>query len=239
MRIEPMTGVHADAVLAIYQAGIEEGNATFETRAPDWAAFTAARLPAHRFVAFAGGRVAGWVAASAVSGRRVYAGVVEHSVYVDPAARGRGTGRRLLDTLIASTEAAGIWTIQSGIFPENTVSLALHEVAGFRVVGTRERVGQHHGRWRDVILIERRSRAALLVRQDRAQQQHAETQPDRAGGHGNGYCPAASRMSGQYADDHETIQRGGSDASGCTRPPNGPVPDTARGDSQQRHDGGK
>jgi phosphinothricin acetyltransferase len=117
-----MTSAHAAAVLAIYQAGIAEGNATFETRAPDWAAFTAARLPAHRFVAFAGGRVAGWVAASAVSGRRVYAGVVEHSVYVDPAARGRGTGRRLLDTLIASTEAAGIWTIQSGIFPENTVS---------------------------------------------------------------------------------------------------------------------
>jgi phosphinothricin acetyltransferase len=159
MRIDPMTGAHADAVLAIYQAGIEEGNATFETRAPDWTAFTAARLPAHRFVAFAGGRVAGWVAASAASGRCAYAGVVEHSVYVDPAARGRGIGRRLLDTLIASTEAAGIWTIQSGIFPENTASLALHEAAGFHVVGTRERIGQHHGRWRDVIFIERRSPA--------------------------------------------------------------------------------
>ena len=93
VRIEPMTGAHAAAVLAIYQAGIAEGNATFETCAPDWAAFTAARLPAHRYVAIAGGRVAGWVAASAVSGRCVYAGVVEHSVYVHPAARGRGTGR--------------------------------------------------------------------------------------------------------------------------------------------------
>jgi L-amino acid N-acyltransferase YncA len=161
VRIEPMTGAHADEVLAIYQAGMEEGNATFETCAPDWAAFTAARLPAHRFVVTAQGRVAGWVAASAVSGRCVYAGVVEHSVYVHPAARGRGTGRRLLDTLIGSTEAAGIWTIQSGIFPENTASLALHETAGFRVVGTRERIGQHHGRWRDVIFIERRSPAVL------------------------------------------------------------------------------
>jgi L-amino acid N-acyltransferase YncA len=112
-RIEPMTGAHAAAVLTIYQDGIAEGNATFETCAPDWAAFTAARLPAHRFVAIAEGRVAGWVAASAVSGRCVYAGVVEHSVYVHPAARGRGTGRLLLGALIASTEAAGIWTIQS------------------------------------------------------------------------------------------------------------------------------
>jgi phosphinothricin acetyltransferase len=156
-RIEPMTGAHADAVLAIYQAGIEEGNSTFETCAPDWAAFTAVRLPAHRFIAIAGGRLAGWVAASAVSGRCVYAGVVEHSVYVHPAARGHGIGRRLLDALIASTEAAGIWTIQSGIFPENAASLALHQAAGFRMIGTRERIGQHRGRWRDVILIERRS----------------------------------------------------------------------------------
>jgi L-amino acid N-acyltransferase YncA len=170
VRIEPMTAAHADAVLAIYQAGIEEGNATFETSVPEWAAFTAARLPGHRFVATTGGQVAGWVAASAVSARRVYAGVVEHSVYVHPAARGRGTGRRLLDTLIASTEAAGIWTIQSGIFPENTASLALHRAAGFRVVGTRERIGQHHGRWRDVILIERRSPARLPAPgQDRPQ----------------------------------------------------------------------
>lgn len=152
-----MTDAHAAAVLAIYQAGIEEGNATFETRAPGWPDFTAARLPAHRFVATVAGQVAGWVAASAVSGRCVYAGVVEHSVYVDAAARGRGIGRQLLDELIASTEAAGIWTIQSGIFPENAASLALHRAAGFRVVGTRERIGCHYGRWRDVTLIERRS----------------------------------------------------------------------------------
>lgn len=157
MQIEPMTDSHANAVLAIYQAGIDEGNATFETRAPSWTAFTAARLPAQRFVATDRGTVLGWVAASAVSDRCVYTGVVEHSVYVSPAARGLGIGRRLLDALIASSEAAEIWTIQSGIFPENAASLALHHTAGFRVVGTRERIARHHGRWRDTVLIERRS----------------------------------------------------------------------------------
>ncbi len=104
----------------------------------------------------------GWVAVSAVSSRPAYAGVVEHSLYVDPAARGHGVGRALLDAVISSTEAAGIWTIQSGIFPENVTSLALHERAGFRVVGVRERIGRHHGRWRDVVLVERRSASALL-----------------------------------------------------------------------------
>jgi len=157
VRIEAMADAHAAAVLGIYQAGIDEGNASFETCAPGWAAFTAARLPGYRFVATVAGQVAGWVAASPVSGRCAYAGVVEHSVYVHPDARGQGIGRRLLQALVASTEAAGIWTIQSGIFPENAASLALHRAAGFRVVGTRERIGWHRGRWRDVILIERRS----------------------------------------------------------------------------------
>jgi L-amino acid N-acyltransferase YncA len=101
--------------------------------------------------------VVGWVAVSMASARPVYAGVVEHSVYVAPAAHGRGVGLILLGALIASTEAAGIWTIQSGVFPENTVSLRLHQRAGFRIIGTRERVGRHHGRWRDVLLLERRS----------------------------------------------------------------------------------
>jgi phosphinothricin acetyltransferase len=156
-RIEVMTGAHAAAVLEIYQAGIDEGNATFETRTPGWEEFTAARLPAHRYVAITGTSVLGWVAASAVSARPVYRGVVEHSVYVHPAGRGQGTGRALLDALIASTETAGIWTIQSSIFPENTASAALHRAAGFRVVGTRERIARHHGRWRDTVLIERRS----------------------------------------------------------------------------------
>lgn len=152
-----MTERHAADVLAIYQAGIDEGDATFETQAPDWPEFTAARLPGHRFVASDGAGVLGWVAVSPVSSRCVYAGVVEHSVYVHPAARGRGIGYLLLGALIASTETAGIWTIQSGIFPENTASLALHQAAGFRVVGTRQRLGCYRGRWRDVVLIERRS----------------------------------------------------------------------------------
>jgi L-amino acid N-acyltransferase YncA len=150
----------ADAVLAIYQAGLDTGQASFETVAPTWETFDRTRLPNQRHVATdpASGAVLGWVAAAAVSTRQVYAGVVEHSVYVQPDAYGRGVGRLLLDALIASTEAAGIWTIQAGIFPENTASLALHRAAGFRIVGTRERVGRHHGRWRDVLLLERRSR---------------------------------------------------------------------------------
>ncbi len=156
--VTAMLPEHAEQVLAIYQAGIDGGDATFETAAPDWGAFDAAKLPDHRLVAVEGdGRVLGWAAVVPVSDRCAYAGVVEHSVYVHPDARGRGVGAVLLDALIASTEAAGIWTIQSGIFPENTVSLALHAKAGFRVIGTRERIGRHHGVWRDVTLVERRS----------------------------------------------------------------------------------
>jgi phosphinothricin acetyltransferase len=159
MLIRRMAVDDAAAVLAIYQAGLDGGDASFETRAPAWAAFDAARLPDHRFVAAdpASGEVLGWVTVSAVSSRCVYAGVVEHSVYVHPDARGRGVGRALLEALIASTEAAGIWTVESGVFPENRASLALHTACGFRVVGTRELLGRHHGRWRDVVLLERRS----------------------------------------------------------------------------------
>ena len=156
--IRAMQRANASRVLAIYQAGLDAGDASFETEAPSWAAFDASKLPGHRYVAVADGEVLGWVAATAVSGRCAYAGVVEHSVYVDAAARGRGVGAALLQALIASTEATGIWTIQSGIFPENSVSLRLHQRAGFRVVGTRERIGCHHGRWRDVVLMERRVR---------------------------------------------------------------------------------
>ncbi|MEV4199656.1 GNAT family N-acetyltransferase [Micromonospora globbae] len=158
--VRPMTADDADRVLAIYQAGLDGGNASFETTAPTWTAFDAAKLHDHRFVAVdADDHVLGWVAVSPTSARAVYAGVVEHSVYIDPAAQGRGVGRLLLEAAIASTEAAGIWTIQSGVFPENAASLTLHQRAGFRTIGTRERVGRHHGRWRDVILLERRSPA--------------------------------------------------------------------------------
>ncbi|HTT52386.1 MAG TPA: metalloregulator ArsR/SmtB family transcription factor [Streptosporangiaceae bacterium] len=157
--IRAMCAADAAQVLAIYQAGLDAGQASFETQAPSWAAFDAARLPGHRYVAAdpGTGRLLGWVAVSPVSSRPVYAGVVEHSVYVDPAAQRRGVGAGLLRALISSTEAAGVWTIQSGIFPENTASLRLHERAGFRVVGVRERLGRHCGRWRDVVLLERRS----------------------------------------------------------------------------------
>jgi phosphinothricin acetyltransferase len=156
----PLTAEHADQVLAIYQAGVDEGNATFETTAPSWEAFDAAKLPGHRFAALDDdGTALGWIAATPVSDRCAYAGVVEHSVYVHPDARGRGIASALLKALIDSTEAAGIWTIQSGIFPENVASLAVHERAGFRIIGTRERIGRHRGVWRDVVLVERRSPA--------------------------------------------------------------------------------
>ena len=159
--IRPMRPDDAGQVLAVYQAGLDSGQASFETAAPDWEAFDAAKLPGHRFTAADGdGRVLGWVAVSPVSARRVYAGVVEHSVYVLPGYHRRGIGAALLRALIGSTEAAGIWTIQSSLFPENTASVRLHEQAGFRVVGTRERIARHHGRWRDTVLIERRSAAA-------------------------------------------------------------------------------
>ncbi|MGW1376667.1 N-acetyltransferase family protein [Streptomyces sp. NPDC002446] len=149
---------HAAAVLSIYQLGIDEQHATFETAAPTWEAFDAAKLPEHRLVALDDdGQVVGWAAVGPVSDRCAYAGVVEHSLYVHPDARGRGVGLALLTALISSTEAAGIWTIQSGVFPENTASLALHQRAGFRVIGTRERIGRRNGQWRDVVLIERRS----------------------------------------------------------------------------------
>lgn len=152
-----MTEQHAEAVLRIYQLGIDTGEATFETRAPDWAAFDSSRRHEHRFVAVEGDDVLGWVAVSSVSSRSAYAGVVEHSIYVDPAASGRGVGRALLRTLVASTEAGGVWTIQSAVFPTNVASLVLHRSEGFREVGLRERIARHRGVWRDVVLIERRS----------------------------------------------------------------------------------
>ncbi|MFB8267826.1 GNAT family N-acetyltransferase [Streptomyces sp. NPDC055955] len=158
VRVEPMRPDHADDVLKIYRLGIDEGNGTFETAAPTWAAFDGAKLTGQRHVALdRAGIVLGWIAASAVSDRCAYAGVVEHSVYVHPDTRGQGIAAALLGALVTSTEAAGIWTIQSGVFPENTTSLAVHRKLGFREIGTRERIGRHHGIWRDVVMIERRS----------------------------------------------------------------------------------
>jgi L-amino acid N-acyltransferase YncA len=162
-RLREMTAADWPAVERIYAQGIEDGEATFEVATPSWDAFDAGKLPGMRLVAVDGADlVVGWAAASAVSSRPAYRGVVEHSVYIDRDARGNGVGRLLLDALIAAAEDAGIWTIQSSIFPENAASLRLHEGAGFRVVGRRERIarsgtGPRAGEWRDTILIERRS----------------------------------------------------------------------------------
>jgi L-amino acid N-acyltransferase YncA len=161
--VREMTPVDWPAVEKIYAQGIEDGEATFEVATPAWQAFDDGKLPGLRFVALdADGVVMGWVAASAVSSRPAYRGVVEHSVYIDRNARGQGVGRLLLNALISAAEDSGVWTIQSSIFPENAASVRLHEAAGFRVVGRRERIAQsgtgpHAGRWRDTLLIERRS----------------------------------------------------------------------------------
>lgn len=159
LEIRPMRESDARQVLTVYQAGLDTGQASFETVSPNWEGFTTARLPHLRYVAAdtGTGQVTGWVAASRVSSRPVYAGVVEHSIYVHPGCQAHGIGRALLSAFITASEDAGVWTIQSGVFPENTASLALHQALGFRVVGTRERLGRHHGVWRDVLLIERRS----------------------------------------------------------------------------------
>lgn len=160
VRIDPMTPADWPAVHRIYAEGIATGNATLERDAPDWDHFDRSHRQDCRFVARdgAGGRVLGWVAVSAVSARRVYRGVAWESVYVAQAAHGRGIGRALLDALIAATETAGFWTLQAGVLADNPASLALHERVGFRRVGVQLRLGQDKtGRWRDVVLLERRS----------------------------------------------------------------------------------
>jgi phosphinothricin acetyltransferase len=148
------------AVRAIYEQGIATGDATFQLAAPAWEAWDAGHLEECRLVAVGGGAVIGWAALSRISSRPVYAGVAEVSVYVAAAARGRGAGRLLLAELVGESERNGIWTLQAGIFPENQASLVLHERAGFRLVGRREKLGQMQGRWRDVLLLERRSAIA-------------------------------------------------------------------------------
>ena len=157
LTIQELRPEHWPGVIRVYAEGIATGNATFETEVPAWEAWDSSHLADHRFVALREGKVVGWAAASAVSGRCCYSGVVENSVYVAEAARGQGVGRRLLEELIASTEAAGIWTIQAGMFPENEGSIRLHEAVGFEKVGTHRRLGKLDDLWRDVLLLERRS----------------------------------------------------------------------------------
>jgi len=147
-----------EQVRAIYLEGIATGHATFETQAPAWEQWNASHLPSCRLVERAGDAIRGWAALSPVSSRRVYAGVAEVSVYVGQNFRGLGIGRALLEALVSASEQNGIWTLQAGIFPENSASLALHKRCGFREVGRRQRVGKMNGVWRDTILLERRSR---------------------------------------------------------------------------------
>lgn len=145
------------AVAAIYAEGIATGNATFETAVPGYAAWHTAHLPDNRLVAKADEVVVGWAALSAFSARAVYRGVAWETIYIAEHARGQGIGGGLLRALVEGAERAGIWTLQAGIFPENTASIALHERCGFRIVGTRERLGKLGATWRDVVLMERRS----------------------------------------------------------------------------------
>jgi phosphinothricin acetyltransferase len=158
--IEPLTADHWEAVRSIYLQGIATGNATFQQTVPDWQEWNEGHLPTCRLVARSEREIVGWAALSPVSRRPVYRGVAEVSVYVAESARGCSIGARLMARLIADSEAEGIWTLQAGIFPENTASIELHAKAGFRVVGTRSRLGSMNGRWRDVVLMERRSLVA-------------------------------------------------------------------------------
>jgi L-amino acid N-acyltransferase YncA len=155
--VQPMSPDDWEDVRRIFLDGVATGDATFETEAPDWDAWNAGHRQEGRLVARDSGRVVGWAALSPVSARAAYAGVAEVSVYVAPGARRRGVGRSLLMELIRRSETAGVWTLQAGIFPENEASVALHRRCGFRQVGIRERLGQLGGRWRDVMLLERRS----------------------------------------------------------------------------------
>ena len=158
MHLLPLTVDHWPAVRAIYAEGMATGTATFTTELPTWEAWDTGHLPTCRLVATdTPGQVLGWAALSPVSGRCVYAGVAEVSVYVGAAARGQGVGLELMQALVSESEQNGLWTLQAGIFPENAASLRLHEAVGFRLVGRRERIGQLRGVWHDTLLLERRS----------------------------------------------------------------------------------
>jgi len=148
------------SVQRIYNSGIGTKNATFETKAPEWEAWDQSHRKDCRLVATIDDCIAGWAALSNVSGRCVYAGVAEVSIYIDESYRGMGVGDQLMRQLIAESERHGIWTLQAGIFPENKASIALHLKHGFRILGTREKIGKINGSWRDTVLLERRSKVA-------------------------------------------------------------------------------
>lgn len=165
IEVREMRAEDGEAVLAIYRQGIATGDATFESEAPDWPKFDAKYLQNCRFVAVLDGKVAGWATIGAVSARPVYRGVAEVSLYIADGARGKGVGRRLFERLIEESEKAGFWSLHASIFPENRASIELHRRFGFRILGIRERVakmtyGPHAGRWRNTVIMERRSAVA-------------------------------------------------------------------------------
>lgn len=156
--VRPLNASDWQRVSEIYRQGIETGHATFELEVPSWDEWDRGHIEEPRLVVETGDiGVVAWAALSPVSRRAVYRGVAEHSIYVADEARGSGIGKMLLVTLVEKSEEAGFWTLQTAIFPENLPSIALHEAVGFRVIGVRERIGSHHGKWRDVVLMERRS----------------------------------------------------------------------------------
>ena len=156
--LDKMLPADWEAVKQIYEEGIATGNATFQQQAPNWEEWNNDHLSHSRIIAKEDGTILGWAALTPVSGRCVYAGVAEVSVYVSDKARGKGLGKKLLQKLIEESEANNIWTLQAGIFPENIGSIKIHNASGFRTLGVRERIGQMNGIWRDTVLMERRSK---------------------------------------------------------------------------------
>jgi L-amino acid N-acyltransferase YncA len=183
-------------VAGIYAAGVESRNATFETAVPSWEEWAARHLARPRLVGVEAGAVVGWAALSPASARPCYAGVAEDSVYVAPGRQGRGVGRALLEELVARSEAEGIWTLQTSIFPENRASLALHQRCGFRVVGVRERIAQLDGVWRDTVLLERRAGAVPSQTPT-----HPGEEPSRVPGEGARLCADLAPRSSTPAGD--------------------------------------
>ena len=162
IRIRPMESNDGMKVLAVFAEALKGNDATFETNVPTWSEWQKMHLPSHRFVAVEDSKtIRGWSALSRMSERREYAGVVECYTYVRVDARHSGVGTALLETLVSATEGQGLWTLQAHVFPENEPALRLYQRCGFRVVGTREKVGRHRGVWRDMLLLERRSPAIV------------------------------------------------------------------------------